>query len=373
MRLPIHVRLHRRLAGEALLLRCAGPVGLSLTALSVLALGGCASADHRAPVEDLSALTQPLPSVPGAPASPAQGAPAAPSGGQAAVAAAGAPVAGADVIRPAAGSENAGKPGFYSVKPGDTLIRIGLETGQNWRDVARWNGIDNPNLIEVGQVLRVAPPAAEAVAAARPVAPPARSESRPLSASGTPAPAPAVSLPSPSTAQAVGTGGAPTAAPAGTSPATAGAAASQAAAAGPVQAVPAAPAAPATPAEGDEGVGWAWPAAGAVVVPFEQSKNKGLAIAGKAGDPVLAAADGRVVYAGSGLRGYGNLVIVKHNNLYLSAYAHNQVLLVKEDQNVKRGQKIAEMGSTDAERVQLHFEIRRQGKPVDPARLLPTR
>ena len=110
-----------------------------------------------------------------------------------------------------------------------------------------------------------------------------------------------------------------------------------------------------------------WPAG------FDEGRNKGLAITGKAGDPVLAAADGRVVYAGSGLRGYGNLVIVKHNDIYLTAYAHNQALLVKDDQVVRRGQKIAEMGSTDAERVQLHFEIRRQGKPVDPAKLLPPR
>ena len=106
---------------------------------------------------------------------------------------------------------------------------------------------------------------------------------------------------------------------------------------------------------------------------FDDVKSKGLAISGKAGDPVLAAADGRVVYAGSGLRGYGNLVIVKHNSTYLTAYAHNQSLLVKEDQAVRRGQKIAEMGSTDADRVQLHFEIRKQGKPVDPAKLLPPR
>ena len=94
---------------------------------------------------------------------------------------------------------------------------------------------------------------------------------------------------------------------------------------------------------------------------------------GKAGDPVYAAADGRVVYAGSGLRGYGNLVILKHNATYLTAYAHNQTLLVKDDQQVKRGQKIAEMGSTDADGVQLHFEIRKQGRPIDPARLLPAR
>ena len=116
-----------------------------------------------------------------------------------------------------------------------------------------------------------------------------------------------------------------------------------------------------------------WPAAGAVIAGFDEGRNKGLTITGKAGDPVVAASDGRVVYAGSSLRGYGNLVIVKHSELYLTAYAHNQVLLVKDDQIVRRGQKIAEMGSTDAERVQLHFEIRRQGKPVDPARLLPQR
>ena len=116
-----------------------------------------------------------------------------------------------------------------------------------------------------------------------------------------------------------------------------------------------------------------WPAAGAVVAGFDEGRNKGLTITGKAGDAVVAASDGRVVYAGSSLRGYGNLVIVKHSELFLTAYAHNQVLLVKDDQIVRRGQKIAEMGSSDAERVQLHFEIRRQGKPVDPAKLLPPR
>ena len=106
---------------------------------------------------------------------------------------------------------------------------------------------------------------------------------------------------------------------------------------------------------------------------FDETRNKGVDIAGKAGDPVLEAADGRVVYAGAGLRGYGNLVILKHNNTYLTAYAHNQALLVREDQAVKQGQKIAEMGSSDADRVKLHFEVRRQGKPVDPLKFLPSR
>jgi lipoprotein NlpD len=229
--------------------------------------------------------------------------------------------------KPLPGAENAGKPGYYTVKPGDTMIRIGLDQGQNWRDIVRWNALENPNLIEVGQVLRVVPPQVDATAlATQPVAP-AKVESKPLD------------------------GRAATASAAASAPA----AASQAAAAA------------------DDEPAWAWPASGAVLAGFEEGKQKGLAIAGKAGDPVLAAADGRVVYAGSGLRGYGNLVIVKHNSTYLSAYAHNQTLLVKDDQAVRRGQKIAEMGSSDAERVQLHFEIRRQGKPVDPARLLPSR
>ena len=110
-----------------------------------------------------------------------------------------------------------------------------------------------------------------------------------------------------------------------------------------------------------------------MIVPFDEARSKGIVIGGKAGDPVYAAADGRVVYAGSGLRGYGNLLIVKHNDTFLSAYAHNQTLLVKEDQVVRRGQRIADMGSTDADTVQLHFEIRRQGKPVDPMKYLPPR
>ncbi len=137
--------------------------------------------------------------------------------------------------------------------------------------------------------------------------------------------------------------------------------------------VPAAPVAPADPANADEEVGWIWPAAGAVLTAYDEAKNKGLDLGGKVGDPVYAVGDGRVVYSGAGLRGYGNLIILKHNNTYLSAYAHNQTLLVKEDQSVRKGQKIAEMGSSDTDKVKLHFEIRRLGKPVDPARYLPAR
>jgi lipoprotein NlpD len=276
-------------------------------------LVGCSSTLNKAPVEDRQPARQ---AARGALPPPIAGTPPLPMP--------------ADGAKPLPGAENAGKPGYYTVKPGDTLIRIGLEQGHNWRDIVRWSGIENPNLIEVGQVLRVVPPPADTTALASQGVESTKLESKPLDTRPAGAPAAAASAPT-------------------------------------------AVVAPAAAPQSDDEPAWGWPSAGAVVAGFDEGKQKGLAIAGKAGDPVLAAADGRVVYAGSGLRGYGNLVIVKHNNTYLSAYAHNQALLVKEDQAVRRGQKIAEMGSSDADRVQLHFEIRRQGKPVDPARLLPAR
>jgi lipoprotein NlpD len=118
---------------------------------------------------------------------------------------------------------------------------------------------------------------------------------------------------------------------------------------------------------------WAWPAAGKLIEVFDEARNKGIDIAGQEGDPVLAAADGQVVYRGNALRGYGNLVIIKHSDDFISAYAHNRQILVEQGQNVKRGQRIAEIGRTDADRPKLHFEIRRQGRPIDPVRLLPPR
>ena len=237
----------------------------------------------------------------------------------------------------------------YTVKPGDTLMRIGLETGQGWRDIARWNNIANPDLIEVGQVLHVIAPPGEVTSTTTVTTTATFKPLPPIAAKASDA------KPASAAAATASTAVATTAPPAGAS----------------VPLTGAAP--PASPRDNDDDLTWAWPAAGAVVAPFDDTKTKGLSISGKAGDPVYAAADGRVVYAGSGLRGYGNLVIVKHNANYLTAYAHNQTLLVKEDQIVKRGQKIAEMGSTDTDKVQLHFEIRKQGKPIDPARLLPGR
>ncbi len=288
---------------------------LALGAAALL-LAACSSTQHRAPVEQRGSAARPA-VVAKAPTGPAPEATA----------------ADATPVRPLA-------PGSYVVKAGDTLIRIGLENGQNWRDIARWSGIENPNQLEVGQVLRVLPPEPVAGAAvAQPVAPVARNDSKPLPASSAAGPATAAAAPA----------------------ATASTASTASTAANPA------------PKDGDDDLSWQWPASGPVIRGFDEARSKGVAIGGQAGEPVLAAADGRVVYAGSGLRGYGNLVIVKHNATFLSAYAHNQTLLVKEDQAVRRGQKIAEMGASDADRVQLHFEIRRLGKPVDPTRYLPPR
>lgn len=271
-----------------------------------LLLCACGTSLQRAPVEDRN----PQPPKAVAPALPAS--------------AASAPLA-VEVKLPLPGAENAGKPGYYTVKPGDALIRIALDNGQGWRDVAKWNNLENPNRIEVGQVLRVVPPGVDASAVtAKPIAGASKVESRPLDAKP---PAAAAS--------------APASAPA---------------------------------AAGDEdGLAWSWPVAQGISAGFDEQRNKGLDFAGKPGDPVLAVADGRVVYAGSGLRGYGNLVIIKHNNTYLTAYAHNRAMLVEQDQVVRKGQRIAEMGSTESDTVKLHFEVRKLGKPVDPAKLLPPR
>ena len=269
--------------------------------------------------------------------------------------------------KPAPGAENAGKSGYYTVKPGDTLIRIGLDSGQSFRDIARWNNMENPNRLEVGQVVRVVPPPAAALAA-KPLALPVSSSP---SSSAPAAPA------APTAAAAPDKPAAPLAPPVAQQSAGQPAAALPAStivsgpASGPASSPGAAKAPQATP--GDDEINWLWPANGPLVGGFDEIKNKGVDIGGSAGDPVLAAADGRVVYVGAGLRGYGNLIILKHNNTYLTAYAHNQTLLVKEDQSVRKGQKIAEMGSTDSDRVALHFEIRRQGRPVDPARFIPMR
>jgi len=277
------------------------PLFWMISALCAALLAGCSSRSlNRAPVEDRTSASAPADSG-----------------------------AGAQTVapKPAPGAENAGKPGYYTVKPGDTLIRIALEHGQAMQDIARWSQVDNPNRIEVGQVLRVVPPAVANEVVIKPIAKP----------------------------------GVVVAAPAG-------------AASAPAAAASGTPSGPVTVARVPDGeINLLWPSGGTVLAGFDEVKNKGLDIGGAAGDPVLAAAAGRVVYVGAGLRGYGNLIILKHDNTYLTAYAHNRTLLVKEDQTVAQGQKIAEMGNSDADRVKLHFEVRRQGKPVDPLKYLPAR
>jgi lipoprotein NlpD len=297
------------------------PLRWASLALVAAVLTACSSAGkpvQRAPVADRSAVS---------------------SGG---VTASQAPTSSAVAPAPAQpqGIENAGKPGYYSVRPGDTLIRIGLETGQNWRDLQAWNGLVNPHLIEVGQVLRVVPPVGTATAT-----PIAKS-----TVAGTELPATTSSS-------------APVASSASVTPA------------------PVAPIRPKAAEPSDlPKVDLVWPAAGAVIERFDGSRNKGIDIAGKKGDPVVAALDGKVIYvrehngaSNDGLQSYGVMIILQHSNQFITAYAHNAAALVKESQTVKKGQPIAEMGDTATDRVKLHFEVRRQGFPVDPLKLLPAR
>lgn len=272
--------------------------------------------------------------------------------------------------RATAGAQPGG-PGYYTVKRGDTLYRIALENGQDYRDIAAWNNISNPSSIKEGQILRVIPPSpaglvADGPVVAQPIATTSVVEARSLDQP-------------PASASAAGVKREPKVGKEPYSdeayarlnktndvPAKSVEAKPEVKPEMPVSSAPAV-------AAGPDEVPWQWPASGKLLAPYNESSNKGLDIAGKAGDPILAAGDGKVVYAGSGLRGYGELVIVKHNATYLSAYAHNRKILVKEGQSVTKGQKIAEMGNTDADTVKLHFEIRKQGKPVDPAQYLPKR
>ncbi len=261
---------------------------------------------------------------------------------------------------------------FYVVETGDTLNRIAQKFGHTWQEVAAWNDLTDPDQISVGQTIRVSPPAGAPTAGVTvtPVAPSGPSiASTPTSTA--PASKPAASAPSKPLVKSgpvarvepysdsawAAAKSKPGAAP--TAPAATGGASETAA-------PDAAPAAASSAA-------WIWPSSGKVLSGFGNGNTKGIDIAGKPGDDVRASAGGRVVYAGAGLRGYGKLVIIKHDADFLSAYAHNRSLNVKEGQAVTKGQKIAELGSTDADRPKLHFEIRRRGKPVDPLRFLPKR
>lgn len=262
----------------------------------------------------------------------------------------------------------------YTVKQGDTLFSIARANNVPLRDLAAWNNMELPYVITVGQVLRLTPPDGVALAPPKPVG----------AVEGTPAPAADGNLKTQPLGQRVpyseqafaqlskGLAPGKTEAPAETKPE--------------VKAKPEPK--PETPAEtkaetkvepkpvpdkprADGELNWSWPVQGKVVRNFNEGSNKGITIAGKRGQPVLASAAGRVIFSGSGIRGLGNLVVIRHNSTYLSVYAHNDKLLVKQGQNVTKGQHIADMGNSDSDQVKLHFEIRRQGKPVDPLKLLP--
>ncbi len=277
------------------------------------------------------------------------------------------PSAAAEAPKPSPGDK------VHVIQKGDTLISVALANGLDYRELAMWNNIENPNVIKLGETLRLAPPGAPVAAAAAAQPKPGEPVVMPLAATPTSPPASAISntdklktepkavkLPYSDAAYAKLSAEAAAAANPALTPDSA------------APSTPAAPAATAVPVSED--VDWAWPIQpmpkGKIVATFTDA-NKGVDISGAKGTPVLASAAGKVVYSGSGLRGYGRLVIVKHNATWLSAYAHNEKVLVTEGQTVKKGEKIAEMGNSDSDAVKLHFEIRKQGKPVDPLLFLP--
>ena len=270
----------------------------------------------------------------------------------------------------------------YTVKSGDTVYSIAREHNMDFRDLIALNSIDSPSRIVPGKVLKVRPQGAGSAAggAGNGVAStaPVTSEvvqTRPIGGDTGQAAVVQKPLAAPSgnteaqkrepkggkeaySEQALARAQAPASAPAK------------------VGEAPAAAKSDAKPAEaaaaGSDDVAWGWPASGKTIATYNEGGNKGIDIAGKAGDPVLAAGDGKVIIANT-LRGYGKLVIIKHNSTYVSVYGHNQTLWVKEGQMVSKGQKIAEMGSSDTDQVKLHFEVRSQGKPLDPMKFLPQR
>jgi lipoprotein NlpD len=282
------------------------------------------------------------------------------------------------------------RPQTYTVKRGDTLYKIALDNGLDYRELAAWNGIENVNLIREGQTLRLAAPGETAPAAAGVTTMPLRSAPPLVSGDARPPPSPpATPLVVPGARNTDNYKTQPKAVKEPYSEQALRDVQRMAAAVPPpppvpepapppvvarVEPKPEPKAVPPSPqvADDDDKLAWMWPATGKLVTGGSENPNlKGIDIAGRAGQPVVASASGKVVYAGTGIRGYGKLVIVKHNARWLSAYAHNREILVKEGQQVAKGQPIAEMGNTDADQVKLHFEIRRNGTPVDPLKFLP--
>ena len=254
------------------------------------------------------------------------------------------------------------KDGIYVAQRGDTLQNVALAFGVDPKDLARWNGVIESDALIPGQTLQVTPPAS--VASVSPITGSGQAEVRPLPPPGAAMPGVPAPLP-PGAAPPLITPPLTTPPPLGAPP--------PVLASPPAVPPPAAPAPPEPARASSSSLPWLWPTPGKVIETFDDPRNKGIDIAGNEGAPVQAAADGEVVYVGSAVRGYGNLVIVRHSDDFITAYAHNRKVLVAEKQAVKRGQAIAELGRSDADRPKLHFEIRHQGKPVDPLKYLPAR
>lgn len=266
--------------------------------------------------------------------------------------------------------------GYYTVKKGDTLYSIALDNGQSYRDVAAWNNIDNPNMLRVGQSLRVTPPqaAAQQEEGVKPIKTTDVAEIRPIdsSAAQSTTPVPAAASSNSSLLKQEPKGGKQAYSDTAWAQAQRTETPPQTVAAKPVETT-AAPAEKPAAASSDEVTDWVWPTAGKVGTPFVEGSSKGIEISAKQGQPVLAASGGTVTLVSNAVRGYGNLVVIKHSQTLLSVYAHNSKVLVEEKQTVTKGQKIAEVGATDTDAPKLHFEIRRMGKPVDPLKFLPPR
>lgn len=273
------------------------------------------------------------------------------------------------------------RPGYYIVKKGDTLYSIAHQHERDFRELAEWNGLNDPNVLKAGQEIRVAPLSStqENNTNVVAVAPSPVIESRPLTGISPVITSTAISETPVAVIPSAGQktepkGGRVAYSPQAWKDLQEGDKPPVAASAPAVPSPTVSAAVEAKPtAAASENSDWIWPGTGKVIATFNDSSNKGVDLAGAIGDPVLASGAGKVVYVGSGLRGYGNLVIIKHDNTFLSAYAHNSEILVKEGQSVQKGQKIAALGNSDTDRPKLHFEIRRQGKPVDPMQYLPKR
>ncbi len=314
-----------------------------VAAIVVATVAGCAATQPAPVVERDSPVGRVPPKVATSPQSVPAPAPA--------------PKPDAGVVVTPLGSSDAS---LYTVKQGDTLFSIAKANGVSVRDVVAWNSIEDPSSIKVGQQLRLSPPGGVIATPTPPGSPAVRPADAPPPADANTRTTPLAQRVPYSDEAYTRMSKSPAAAAIATAPETKPDAKPEAK----PEVKPEAP-------RGDGEVDWSWPTEGKVIANYNGGSNKGIVIAGKRGQAVNATAGGRVILSGAGIRGLGNMIVIRHNANYLSVYAHNDKLLVKEGQTVRKGQRIADMGSSDSDQVKLHFEIRRQGKPVDPAALLP--